>query len=195
MRQPNTDMCWKTWRKQNLKLDTRHRSDQWRSSDPKSWVLTMCPTKLYGSIVMSFRGSQEMIYQRKFKSLHGVKRLVKTKTWIPLERRTWEESKELDGGSEEGPWEILLLPILRSFLGWIFKSPWEKGRGERERRGVLHDFGRGWKLVNDIGERRRMVKDRFFLLWTHGLQSGATGQTGDGHRSDRWPPLVGPVIP
>jgi hypothetical protein len=29
----------------------------------------------------------------------------------------------------------------------------------------------------------------------HGLKSGDTGQTGDGHRSDRWPPLVEPVSP
>jgi hypothetical protein len=35
--------------------------------------------KLYGSIGMSSRGSQEMIYQRKFKSLHRVKRSGKMK--------------------------------------------------------------------------------------------------------------------
>jgi hypothetical protein len=33
--------------------------------------------------------------------------------------------------------------------------------------------------MNDRGERRRIVKGRIFLLWVHGLQSGATGQTGD----------------
>jgi hypothetical protein len=38
--------------------------------------------------------------------------------------------------------------------------------------------------VNDRGERRQMVKDGFFLLLVHGLQSGATGQTGASHRSD-----------
>jgi hypothetical protein len=34
-----------------------------------------------------------------------------------LERRIGVESKELEGESEERPWEILLLPILISFLG------------------------------------------------------------------------------
>jgi hypothetical protein len=137
MRQPNTDLCWKKWRKQNLGLDTRHRSDRWRPSDPKSWVLTMCPTKLYGSIGMSSRGSQEMIYHRKFKSLHGVKRSGKMKIWIPLERRTWEKSKELEGELVEEPWEILLLPILMLSLGWIFKSPWEKREVEEGREMVF----------------------------------------------------------
>jgi hypothetical protein len=33
----------------------------------------------YGSISMSSRGSQEMIYQSKFKSLHGVKKSGKMK--------------------------------------------------------------------------------------------------------------------
>jgi hypothetical protein len=56
---------------------------------------------------------------------------------------------------------------------------------ERERREGFHGFGWGLMLVNDRGERRRMVKGRFFLLWAYGLQSGATGQTDDGHRSDR----------
>jgi hypothetical protein len=40
-------------------------------------------------------------------------------------------------------------------------------------------------LVNDRGERRRMVKSRIFLLWAHGLLPGDTGQTREGHRSDR----------
>jgi hypothetical protein len=56
-----------------------HRSDRCRPSDPKFWVLTMCPMKLYVSIGMSSRGSQDMIYERKFKSLHGVKRSGKMK--------------------------------------------------------------------------------------------------------------------
>jgi hypothetical protein len=51
----------------------------------------------------------------------------------------------------------------------------------------VKERGEGWfsvldreeMLVNDRGERRRMVKGRIFLLWAHGLQSGATGQTGD----------------
>jgi hypothetical protein len=124
MRQPKTDMCWKTWRKQVLELDMRHRSEWWRPSDSKSWVITMYPTKPYGSIGMSSGWSQKMIYQRKFKSLHGVKRSGKTNIWLPLEIRTWEETKELEGESEEGPWEILLLPILRLSLSWVFKSPW-----------------------------------------------------------------------
>jgi hypothetical protein len=49
-----------------------------------------------------------------------------------LERRTRVESKELEGESEEGPWEILLLPNLRSFLSMSFE------RGEKEKKGVLH---------------------------------------------------------
>jgi hypothetical protein len=56
---------------------------------------------------------------------------------------------------------------------------WE--RRKREGGEVLH----GLKLLgwwNDRGERRRGVKDGFLLLWPHGLKSGVTGQTGDGHR-------------
>jgi hypothetical protein len=34
-----------------------------------------------------------------------------------LERRILVESKELEGECEEGPWRILLLPILSLFLG------------------------------------------------------------------------------
>jgi hypothetical protein len=83
---------------------------------------SQCVQWNYG-LCMSSRGSQEMIYQQKFKSLHKVNRLGKKKIWIPLERRTWIESKELEGESKEKPWEILLLPILRLSLGWIFKSP------------------------------------------------------------------------
>jgi hypothetical protein len=32
-----------------------------------------------------------------------------------------------------------------------------------------------------------VVKDRFHLLWPHGLLPSDTGQTGERHRSDRWP--------
>jgi hypothetical protein len=31
----------------------------------------------------------------------------------------------------------------------------------------------------------RRVKERIFSLLAHGLKSGATSQTGDGHQSDR----------
>jgi hypothetical protein len=57
-----------------------------------------------------------------------------------LERGTRVESKELEGESEEGPWEILLLPILRPFLGLIFKTPWGKG-GVKEGRRCVCGFG------------------------------------------------------
>jgi hypothetical protein len=66
--------------------------------------------------------------------LHHVKKSGKKKIWIPLERKTWVESKELEGESEEEPWEVLLLPILSLFLGWIFKSPRGEKWSERERR-------------------------------------------------------------
>jgi hypothetical protein len=115
-----------------------HQSDWCRPSDPKSWVLTMCPTKPYGSIGMSSRWSQKMFYQRKFKSLHHVRRSGKRKIWIPLERGTRVESKELEGEWEEGPWRILLLPILSLSLGWIFKTPWGKERCKKGGEGVLH---------------------------------------------------------
>jgi hypothetical protein len=55
-----------------------------------------------------------------------------------LERGTRVESKELEGESEEGPWEILLLPILSLFLGSIFKPPWILREVKERRRGVLH---------------------------------------------------------
>jgi hypothetical protein len=51
-----------------------------------------------------------------------------------LESGTRVESKKLKGESEEGPWEILLLPILSPFLGSIFKPPWIL-REVKERRG------------------------------------------------------------
>jgi hypothetical protein len=162
-------MRWNTWGNQHLRLVTRHRSDQWRSYDPKSWVLTMCPTKPYGSIGMSSRWSQEMFYQGKFKSFHHVRRSGKKKIWISLERRTWDVSKELEWECEEGSWEILLLPILIPSLGWYFKSPWGKGEVNERGEGVFHGFGRGGMLVDDRGERRRMVKSSIFLLWAHGL--------------------------
>jgi hypothetical protein len=145
----------------------------------------MCPTKPYGSIGMSSRWSQKMFYQRKFKSLHHVGRSGKRKVWIPLERWTRVESKELEGESVEGPWEILLLPILRPFLSSIFKPPWSlRGVKERRRRGCSPRFEAAG-VVNDRGERRRGGKRGFLLLWPHGLTPGVTGQTGDGHRSDR----------
>jgi hypothetical protein len=56
-----------------------------------------------------------------------------------LESETRGESKKLEGESEEGPWEILLLPILRPFLGLIFKPPWILRKvKERRGRGVHH---------------------------------------------------------
>jgi hypothetical protein len=71
--------------------------------------------------------------------LHQVKRSGKKKIWIPLERKTWVESNELEGESEEEPWEIILLPILSLFLGWIFKPPWIlREVKERRKGGVLH---------------------------------------------------------
>jgi hypothetical protein len=80
-----------------------------------------------------------MLYQRKFKSFHHVRRSGKREVWIPLESGTRVESKELEGESEEGPWEILLLPILWPFLGLIFKPPWIlREVKERRRRGVHH---------------------------------------------------------
>jgi hypothetical protein len=140
----------------------------------------MCPTKPYGSIGMSSRWSQKMFYQRKFKSLHHVKRSGKKKIWIPLERKSWVESKELEGESEEGPWEILLLPNLSLFFGWNFKTPLElREVKERRKRGGCSTVRQGECWWNDRGERRRGVKDGFFLLWPHGLKSGVTGQTGD----------------
>jgi hypothetical protein len=58
-----------------------------------------------------------------------------------LERGTRVESKELEGESEGGPWEILLLPILRPFLGLIFKPPWIlREVKERRRRGGAPQF-------------------------------------------------------
>jgi hypothetical protein len=76
--------------------------------------------------------------------LHHVRRSGKKKIWIPLERRTRVESKELEGESVEGPWEILLLPIIRPFLGWIFKPPWILREVKERRKGeVLHGLD-GW---------------------------------------------------
>jgi hypothetical protein len=125
----------KTWRKQELGFDSLHRSDPCKPSDPKSWVLTMCPTKLYRSIDMSSRGSQKLFYQRKFKSLHGVKRSVKKKIWIPLERGTWRGTEEFDGDSKGGPRESDFHPILHLLHVWILRFSWGKrgvkGGGER----------------------------------------------------------------
>jgi hypothetical protein len=160
-RHPRIDMCWKHeentiwgWTCATGQTGDGHRSDRWKPSDPNSWFLTMCPTKPYGSISMSSRWSQKMFYQREFKTLHQVRRSGKRKVWIPLERWTRVESKKLEGGSEEGPWEILFLPILRPFLGSIFKSPWIlREVKERRWRGGASRFG--CKGVNDGGEREK----------------------------------------
>jgi hypothetical protein len=117
--------------------------------------------------------------------LHHVKRSGKKKIWIPLERKTWVESKELEGESEEEPWEILLLPILSLFLGWIFKSPLVKRDESEENRGVLH----GLELKcwwNDRGERRRGVKRWIPFTVAPRVEVGR-------HRSDRWRAPVRPV--
>jgi hypothetical protein len=55
-----------------------------------------------------------------------------------LDRRTRVESKELEGECEEGPWRILLLPILSLSLGLIFKSSWGKERWKKGGEGVRH---------------------------------------------------------
>jgi hypothetical protein len=78
-------------------------------------------------IGMSSRGSQLMFYQGKFKSLHEVKRSGKTKIWIPLERRTWEELQELDGDSIEVPWESAFHPISSLIPCWSLRNPWGEG--------------------------------------------------------------------
>jgi hypothetical protein len=93
---------------------------------PKSWVLTMCTTKSYGSICMYSMGSQMLFYQRKFKSLHGIKRSGNTEIWIPFERRTRGELQELGGESVEGPWESIFHPILSLVFGWFLRNPWGK---------------------------------------------------------------------
>jgi hypothetical protein len=57
--------------------------------------------------------------------------------------------------------------------------------GEREKReGSSPRLGncRGGEMIE---EREEGGKRGFLLLWPHGLMSGVTGQTGDGHRSDR----------
>jgi hypothetical protein len=145
----------------------------------------MCPTKPYGFIGMSSRWSQKMFYQRKFKSLHRVRRSGKKKIWIPLERRTRVESKALKGESEEGPCEILLLPILRPFLSWIFKPPWILREVKERRRGVLHGL-EGWCWWNDRGERRRWVKRWIPFTMAPRVKVGR-------HQSDWWQAPVRPV--
>jgi hypothetical protein len=66
---------------------------------------------------------------------------------------------------------------------------------KERRKGGCSTVRQGESWWNDRGERRRGVKDWFLLLWLHGLKSGVTGQTGDGHRSDRCPPMVEPESP
>jgi hypothetical protein len=68
-------------------------------------------------------------------------------------------------------------------------------RGEGEKREGRCSTVWGCREVNDRGERRKGGKRWFLLLWPHGLTSGVTGQTGDGHRSDRWLPPVEPESP
>jgi hypothetical protein len=57
------------------------------------------------------------------------------------------------GEGEEGPWEILLLPNLRPFLGSNFKPPWilREVKERRGRRGAPRFEAAG--VVNDRGER------------------------------------------
>jgi hypothetical protein len=65
---------------------------------------------------------------------------------------------------------------------------------KRRERGMCSRFeaAGGWMIEEREG---REGKRGFLLLWPHGLTPGVTSQTGDGHRSDRWPPLVEPVSP
>jgi hypothetical protein len=56
---------------------------------------------------------------------------------------------------------------------------------ERRKGGGCSRFGGSVEMVNDRGERRKGGVKGFLLLWPHGLTPGVTGQTGDGHRSDR----------
>jgi hypothetical protein len=64
----------------------------------------------------------------------------------------------------------------------------ERDEGEKREGRFSTVWGRsGWWMIE---EREGGGKRGFLLLWPHGLTPGVTGQTGDGHRSDRWPPLV-----
>jgi hypothetical protein len=118
--------------------------------------------------------------------LHHVKRSGKKKIWIPLERGTWVEYEELEGESEVGPWEILLLPILSLSLGWNFKSPLELREVKERRREGPPWFGRGesWWIMEEREERG--VKERIFSLFGPRVEVGR-------HRSDRWRAPVRPV--
>jgi hypothetical protein len=66
---------------------------------------------------------------------------------------------------------------------------WKRGDG-----GGVHGLEAvvGWWMMEE--REGRGVKG-FLLLWPHGLTPGVTGQTGDGHRSDRWQPQVKPERP
>jgi hypothetical protein len=79
-----------------------------------------------------------------------------------LESGTRVESKKLEGESEEGPLEILLLPILSAFLGSIFKPPWIlREVKERRGRGGAPRFEAAG-VVHDRGERKEGVKEDSF---------------------------------
>jgi hypothetical protein len=105
-----------------------------------------------------------------------------------LERRTREESKELEGDCEEGPWEIILLPILMPSLVWNFKSPWMLREVKEGRREGPPRFGRGetWWIMEEREVRGGKREDIFTV--------GPRVEVGR-HRSDQWPPLIGPVSP
>jgi hypothetical protein len=120
--------------------------------------------------------------------LHHVKRSGKKKIWIPLERKTWVESKELEGEVKRG--------LGRSFCfqSWAFSLVessslhGEKVEWKRERRWWVCGFGEGegWWIREEREERG--VKRRIFLLLGPRVEVGR-------HRSDRWLPMVEPVSP
>jgi hypothetical protein len=56
-------------------------------------------------------------------------------------------------------------------------------REEKEGRSFTVWQGRASEMIEEREGRRG--KRGFLLLWPHGLTPGVTGQTGDGHRSDR----------
>jgi hypothetical protein len=69
----------------------------------------------------------------------------------------------------------------------------ERGEEEKREGNFSTVWGRsGWWMIE---EREGGGKRGFPLLWPHGLTPGVTGQTVDGHRSDRWQPLVKPERP